>query len=176
MAEAFIAEIRMFGFNFAPRGWALCNGQLISIASNTALFSLVGTFYGGNGQTTFALPDLQGRAAMHQGQGPGLSIYDLGQIGGSETTSLLQSEIPAHTHNVVGSSGDGLSPSPENNVWAGPGADRNLVLYSASNASPVQMNPTTLGMAGAGLPHNNLMPYAVVNFCIAMQGIFPARP
>lgn len=176
MAEAFIAEIRVFGFNFAPRGWAMCNGQLISIASNTALFSLLGTTYGGNGQTTFALPDLQDKAAMHSGQGPGLTDRFLGENAGIEFLTLIQTEIPAHSHNMVGSSGDGSDPNAVNNVWAGPGADRNLVLYSASNTSQVQMNAAALGTVGGSLPHNNLMPYTVLNFCIAMQGIFPARP
>ena len=176
MADPFIAEIRVFGFNFAPRGWAMCNGQLLAIAQNTALFSLLGTNYGGNGQTTFALPDLQGRAPMHEGQGQGLSERSLGEMAGSETTSLILSEMPNHTHNAIGSSGDGLNPSPEGNVLAGPGADRNLVLYSSSDATPVQMNPAALSLTGGSQPHNNLMPYLTLNFCIALQGVYPLRP
>lgn len=175
MADQYVAEIRVFGFNFAPTGWAMCNGQILSISQNTALFSLLGTNYGGNGQSTFALPDLQGRAPMQEGQGPGLSQRFLGETGGSETTSLILSEMPNHTHNAIGSNGDGLNPSPEGNVWAGPGADRNLVLYSSSNATPVQMNPAALSPVGGSQPHNNLMPYLTLNFCIALQGVFPPR-
>src|SRR5689334_9750567 len=112
MADPFVAEIRMFGFNFAPRGWATCDGQILPISQNTALFSLLGTTYGGNGQSTFALPDLQGRAAMHPGQGPGLSLHDLGETGGSETVTLLQSEVPAHAHLLSASQGDGIERTP----------------------------------------------------------------
>jgi microcystin-dependent protein len=176
MSTPFVAEIRIFAFNFAPTGWALCNGQIMSIAQNTALFSLLGTTYGGNGQTTFGLPDLQGSVPIHQGQGQGLSLYQLGQTGGSETETLLISEIPLHTHTARASNTDGLFPAPTNNSWAAPGADVDLFWYDAvPSGAPVQMSPLALSLAGGSLPHNNLMPYLTLNFCIALQGVFPAR-
>ena len=174
MADPFVAEIRIFPFNFAPRGWAFCDGQLLAISQNTALFSLLGTTYGGNGQSNFALPDLQGRAPMHPGQGPGLSLHDLGETGGSGTVTLLQSEIPSHSHVMRANNSDGISPSPTNNVSSGPGADRDLFLYKDGTANAV-MNPTASGISGGGQPHNNLMPYLTINFCIALQGVFPPR-
>ena len=170
MADPFVAEIRMFGFNFAPTGWAQCNGQLLPISQNTALFSLLGTFYGGDGKSTFALPNLQGSVPIHQGQGQGLSEYFLGQQGGSQFVTLIQSEIPIHTHAFFGSEEvvNELSPA---NFFYGAGETR----YAAP-AAITQMAPQELAVAGGSLPHNNLMPYLVVNFCIAMQGVFPARP
>lgn len=166
----------MFGCNFAPTGWALCNGQLLAISQNTALFSLLGTTYGGNGQTNFALPNFQGTVPIHQGQGPGLSLYDLGQTGGSETVTLLLSEIPVHTHTARGSNTDGISPTPTANTWAGPGADRDIFWYNAATSGVnVQMSPQALSISGSSLPHNNLMPLLTLNFCIAMQGVFPSR-
>lgn len=170
MSDPFVAEIRMFGFNFAPTGWAQCNGQLLPISQNTALFSLLGTTYGGNGQSTFALPDLQGNAPLHPGQGQGLSLYDLGQQGGSEFVTLIDSEIPLHTHSFSASE----ELVNENNVTAnffGAGETR-----YATPANVVQMAPQALTPAGGSLPHNNMMNYLVVNFCIALQGIFPQRP
>lgn len=174
MADPFVAEIRIFPFNFAPTGWALCNGQLMPISQNTALFSLLGTTYGGDGRSTFALPNLQGSAPMHPGQGPGLSLHDLGETGGSETVTLLQSEIPAHNHTIRANDGDGISPTPTGNVASGPGADRDLFWYK-DGASNSVMNPGALAITGGGQPHNNMMPYLTVNFCIALQGVFPPR-
>ena len=170
MADPFVAEIRMFGFNFAPTGWAQCNGQLLPISQNTALFSLLGTFYGGDGKSTFALPNLQGSVPVHQGQGQGLSEYFLGQQGGSQFVTLLQSEIPVHTHafNASEEVVNELSPAT---FFFGAGETR----YAAP-AAITQMAPQALAVAGGSLPHNNMMPYLVVNFCIAMQGVFPARP
>lgn len=174
--EPFIGEIIIAGFNFAPRGYAFCNGQLLSISSNTALFSILGTTYGGNGTTTFALPDLMGRAPNSFGQGPGLSSYQLGQNGGQETVLLSQSEMASHNHLVNSNNGDGTSPTPVNNFFAGPGADRDLFWYNAATTGTTSnMNPAAIGMTGSGGPHNNMMPYQVVNYCIATQGIFPAR-
>ena len=171
MSNPFVAEIRIAGFNFAPRGWAQCNGQLLPISQNTALFSLLGTFYGGDGKSTFALPDLQGSAPLHPGQGPGLSQYFLGQQGGSETVTLLQTEIPAHNHNVGVSAGDGLDQGPANSLLAtGIGVGQ-----YAPPPTNTTLSPTTLGVAGSSLPHNNMMPYITMNFIIAMQGVFPAR-
>ncbi len=174
--DPFVAEIRIFPFNFAPTGWALCNGQLLPISQNTALFSLLGTTYGGNGQSNFALPNLQGSSPLHPGQGPGLSLYDLGQMGGSETVTLLQSEMPSHTHTVRANDGDGLFPGPVNNVWSGPGADRDLFWYNAATiGGSAIMAPTASGLTGGNFPHNNMMPYLTLNFCIALQGVFPPR-
>lgn len=173
MSDPFVAEIRIFPFNFAPTGWAFCNGQLIPISQNTALFSLLGTMYGGDGKSTFALPDLQGNAPMFWGQGPGLSLYDQGQIGGSETVTLLQSEIPAHNHQASGASGSGPT-SPANAAW-GAGAGRTPPPTYASGSPNVNMSPSALAPAGSSFPHNNMQPYLVLNFCIAMQGIFPPR-
>lgn len=175
MADPFVAEIRIFPFNFAPKGWARCDGQLMPLSQNTALFSLLGTTYGGNGQSTFALPDLQGRAPMHPGQGPGLSLHDLGESGGSETVTLLQSEIPAHAHSMSVSSQLGL----ENQVNVG-GAGQlfsmgdGINLYGAAN-NFVSMAPAALTPAGGDQPHNNLQPYLTFYFNIALQGVFPPR-
>lgn len=171
MADPFVAEIRIFPFNFAPKGWAWCDGQLLPLSQNTALFSLLGTTYGGNGKSNFALPDLQGRAPMHPGQGPGLSLHDLGETGGSETVSLLESEIPSHSHQVFAADMVADFPSPQGMMFASPPAGNsftgltNSVLMSDSMASP----------AGGDQPHNNLMPYLTFYFCIALQGVFPPR-
>ena len=175
--DPFVAEIRIFPFNFAPKGWAFCDGQLLPISQNTALFSLLGTTYGGDGKSTFALPDLQGNAAMHPGQGPGLSLHDLGEMGGSQSVSLLVSEIPAHAHGVgFALNGDGNSISPAAAVWAQSGAGRGAAaLYQNGAATgPVQLQ--SLANTGGGLPHQNMQPYLTLNFCIALQGVFPARP
>lgn len=173
MSDAFVGEIRMVGFNFAPTGWAFCNGQLLPISQNTALFSLLGTMYGGNGQSTFALPDLQGSAPMHAGQGPGLTERFIGEASGSSTVTLLESEIPAHNHIASGVSGTGPT-SPANNSW-GTGVGRTPP-PSYQNGNPnVTMSPNALGVTGSSSPHNNMQPYLVVNFIIAMQGIFPPR-
>ena len=171
MADPFVAEIRIFPFNFAPRGWAFCNGQILPISQNTALFSLLGTTYGGNGQSTFALPNMQGSAPMHPGQGPGLSLHDLGEIGGSETVTLLESEIPAHTHSMMASQADGNDTSPGGGLIA---SGIGVAAFAAPGAL-VQMSPNALTPAGGAQPHNNLMPYLTLNFNIALQGVFPPR-
>lgn len=175
MADPFVAEIRVFPFNFAPKGWALCDGQLMPISQNTALFSLLGTTYGGNGKSNFALPDLQGRAPMHPGQGPGLSLHDLGETGGSETVTLLESEIPAHAHAIFASTNAaderGGTKQP---AGAMPGVQQGSnQLYTA--ITPTAFNNQALASAGGDQPHNNLMPYLTFNFCIALQGVFPPR-
>ena len=179
MSDQFLAEIRMFGCNFAPKGWALCNGQLLPISQNTALFSLLGTTYGGDGKSTFALPNLQGMAPLHAGQGPGLSLYDLGQTGGEQAITLLDSEMPAHQHfltattdraNTTTSTGNELgtgAAGPPNQVTTG--------MFYSNNAANTALSFQALAIAGASLPHNNMMPYLTLTFCIAMQGIFPAR-
>jgi microcystin-dependent protein len=173
MADPFVAEIRIFPFNFAPKGWAWCDGQLLPLSQNTALFSLLGTTYGGNGKSNFALPDLQGRAPMHPGQGPGLSLHDLGETGGSETVSLLESEIPSHSHTLRA-----VAPPTANqddasaNVMLAQVTGANI--YTTSNAL-VPLAPEVLAPAGGDQPHNNLQPYLTFYFNIALQGVFPPR-
>jgi microcystin-dependent protein len=172
MADPFVAEIRPFGFNFAPKGWAQCNGQLLPISQNTALFSLLGTTYGGDGKSTFALPNLQGSAPMNQGQSGGTSERFLGELSGSETVTLLQSEMPVHPHSLNAVESTATARQPPNQMFA---VGEAMSFYS-SNAGNTTMNPNMLTLVGGSLPHNNMQPYLVVNFCIAMQGIFPPRP
>ena len=172
MSDPFVAEIRIFPFNFPPQGWAFCNGQLMPISQNTALFSLLGTTYGGDGRTTFALPDMQGSAPMHPGQGPGLSDHVLGEAAGTDTVTLLQSEIPLHSHalNTFNDVGEDRIPGPTEAMARSTGG----LLYASPGAlTPLSLN--ALPPAGGNLPHNNLMPYLTLNFCIALQGIFPPR-
>jgi microcystin-dependent protein len=170
--DPFVAEIRIFPFNFAPKGWAWCDGQLLPLSQNTALFSLLGTTYGGDGKSNFALPDLQGRAPMHPGQGPGLSLHDLGETGGSETVTLLESEIPAHAHQLRVSSDSADQPAPN--------AARSLARSNGGFAwnptlTAATFNGNALAPAGGDQPHNNMQPYLTLYFCIALQGVFPPR-
>jgi microcystin-dependent protein len=174
MADPFVAEIRIFPFNFAPRGWAFCDGQLMPLSQNTALFSLLGTTYGGNGKSNFALPDLQGRAPMQPGQGPGLSLHDLGETGGSETVTLLESEIPAHSHAMNGQNSNANLNDPAGAVLARTFGGGNLY-KTPSGASIATLSDQSLAPAGGDQPHNNLMPYLTFYFCIALQGVFPPR-
>ena len=176
MSDAFVAEIRIFPFNFAPKGWAECDGQILPISQNTALFSLLGTTYGGNGQSTFALPNLQGRAAMHPGQGPGLSLRDLGEESGVEFVTLLTSEMPVHAHRFGGAvDANGTNQSPVGSIWAqAPNGRGSLACYHEAPPTGA-LNAIALSSSGGGLPHNNLQPYLVLSFCIALQGIFPPR-
>jgi microcystin-dependent protein len=172
MADPFVAEIRIFPFNFAPKGWAFCDGQLLPLSQNTALFSLLGTTYGGDGKSNFALPDLQGRAAMHPGQGQGLSLHDLGETGGEETVTLLDSENPAHIHGMRAQITDNADvTNVVNTATYAPSVGGTL--YQA--ASDGQMAPQALPPAGGSLPHNNMQPYLTLNFNIALQGVFPPR-
>lgn len=173
MADPFVAEIRIFPFNFAPKGWAWCDGQLLPLSQNTALFSLLGTTYGGNGKSNFALPDLQGRAPMHPGQGPGLSLHDLGETGGSETVSLLESEMPAHSHamRAYNDIADLQGPGPNRSL----ARSQNANAYQPSTSGLVMMSDQALAPAGGDAPHNNLMPYLTFYFNIALQGVFPPR-
>jgi microcystin-dependent protein len=174
MSNPFLAEIRIFPFNFAPKGWAFCDGQILPLSQNTALFSLLGTTYGGDGKSNFALPNLQGCAPMQQGQGPGLSLRDLGETSGEQAVTLLQTEMPSHSHGVQAQSGAGTLVPPTSNAWAVPGAQRNLNQYAPSGTN-VQMSPFATSISGGNLPHNNMMPYLTLNYCIALQGVFPPR-
>jgi microcystin-dependent protein len=174
MADPFVAEIRIFPFNFAPKGWAMCDGQLMPISQNTALFSLLGTTYGGDGKSTFALPNIQGRAAMHPGQGPGLSLHDLGEAGGSESVTLLTNEIPAHSHAISTSQGDGTERTP--------GVAGGQLLATGVGISQYQtpgaltsLSANAVTQTGGSQPHNNMQPYLTFNFNIALQGVFPPR-
>jgi microcystin-dependent protein len=174
MSNPFVAEIRIFAGNFAPKGWALCNGQLMPISQNTALFSLLGTTYGGDGKSNFALPNLQGSAPLQQGQGPGLSLRDLGEIGGEQTVTLLQSEMPAHVHTAMAAGAGGL-PSPAGNSWASALKGRPPQYGPSASATNVQMSPQGLSVTGGSLPHNNMPPFLGLTFIIALQGVFPPR-
>jgi microcystin-dependent protein len=174
MSDQFVGEIRIFAGNFAPTGWAMCNGQLLPISQNTALFALLGTFYGGDGKSTFALPNLQGSVPMHEGQGQGLSQRFIGEQSGSETVTLLTSEIPFHNHTLSGIATNGEDPNP--------GPDRALgrsvgtsAYQNVTNANLVMMDPQALAITGSSFPHNNMQPYLTLVFIIAMQGIFPPR-
>ena len=170
MSQPFLGEIAIFGFTFAPRGWAMCNGQILSISQNTALFSLLGTTYGGNGQTTFALPDLRGRVPVHEGQGPGLSPYVLGEVTGTETVTLTSQQMPSHVHPfTVGGSSTPASKSPAGNYNAAFGTQ------AYGSPADVQMGSNQTSPTGGGQPHSNIQPLLVLNFCIALQGIFPSR-
>jgi microcystin-dependent protein len=173
VADQFVAEVRIFAFNFPPTGWAFCSGQLMPISQNTALFSLLGTTYGGDGKSTFALPHVEGNAVMHPGQGSGLSLHDLGEESGSETVTLLQSEIPAHTHTVNASEGDGTERSPAAQL---PATGISISQYQTQGGATTQLAPNAASISGSSFPHNNMAPYLTLNFCVALQGIFPQRP
>ena len=172
--DPFVAEIRIFPFNFAPKGWAFCDGQLLPLSQNTALFSLLGTTYGGDGKSNFALPNMQGNAPMHPGQGPGLSLHDLGETGGSETVSLLESEIPSHSHSLNASTQDGGDSHPQDNLLA-QGVGIGQYIPTASQGTTTFLNPNSMPPAGGDQPHNNMQPYLTLNFCLALQGVYPPR-
>ena len=168
MAEPYIAQITLFAGTFPPRGWAFCNGQILSIAQNTAPFSLIGTTYGGNGQTTFALPDLRGRVPLHAGQGPGLTNRTLGEMGGEEAVTLTQPQIPQHSHTANATSEDATSSKPGGAVPAGGGG------YGATSDGTT-MSPNFIAGGGGNQPHDNMQPYNTINYIIALEGIFPPR-
>lgn len=168
--QPFIGEVAWVPYNFAPRGWAFCDGQLLPIASNTALFSLLGTTYGGDGRTTFGLPDVRSRTLIHEGHGPGLTSRPLGQKGGEESVTLNESQMPSHTHTQMASSGSATDTSPAGNVLASPSRTR---IYD--DTANVAMDGSVIGNAGGNLPHNNMQPYTTLNCIIALQGIFPSR-
>lgn len=178
MTSPYLGEIRMFGGNFAPSQNALCQGQLMSIAQNTALFALLGTNYGGNGTTTFALPDFRGRLPINQGQGNGLSNYVIGESGGSENVTLNVNQMPAHNHTVQGNSGNAAKPTPGGNMpsaLTGTTAKEFWVPPNQAIGSPIPMNQSALTMAGGTQPHENRMPILAITFIIALSGIFPSR-
>lgn len=177
MSEPFLGEIRAFGFDFAPRRWALCNGQLLSIQQNSALFSLLGTNYGGNGITNFQLPDLRSRAGITFGQGPGLSPYVIGEPSGTENVTLLSTQIPQHNHLWAASTAFGSQATPAGAFLAGGQIPNGTPVlgYAAPGGATVPLAANTLATAGNNTPHNNMQPFLVVNYCIALQGIFPSR-
>lgn len=170
--EPFVAEIRIFTGSFAPRGWALCNGQLLPISQNTALFSLLGTVYGGDGRSTFALPNLQERVPMHWGQGPGLSLREVGEQGGSATVHLTRNELPRHTHPASFSAAEGSSTAPASHL---PGGALHDAYAAEGTRSSVSMNPQSMVSVGSGAPHPNMQPFLALNFIIALQGVYPPR-
>src|SRR5262245_22459981 len=166
MSEPFVGEIRIYPYNFAPRGWAFCQGQILAIAQNTALFSLFGTTYGGNGTTTYGLPNLQGRVAVHVGQGPGLSSYDLGQLGGSETVTLTSQQMGSHSHPANCLNANGNQYQPQGGVWAVDAAQGKQ--YGATKAAGT-MAANIIGPNGSNQGHNNIQPYLTLNYCVALQ-------
>ncbi|MGA7672507.1 MAG: tail fiber protein [Nitrolancea sp.] len=170
--DPFVAEIRIFPFNFAPKGWAFCDGQILPLSQNTALFSLLGTTYGGDGKSNFALPNIQGMVVMHPGQGPGLSLHDLGETSGSQTVSLLESEMPSHSHSISVSQGDAGDRSPASEKFASSVGGINL--YAASS-SLTHLSDQVMSPSVGDQPHNNMQPYLTFNFCIALQGVYPPR-
>lgn len=172
MSTPFIGEIRMFAGNFAPVGWAFCNGQLLAIAENDALFALIGTTYGGDGQTTFALPDLRGRLPLHMGQGPGLSNRILGEIAGTESVTLITNQIPVHDHSFIGTSSNASSGSPSGTLVAYPAS---IDLYRPGSTPGANLAPNAIGSQGGSQPHDNLQPFLCVSFIISLFGIFPTQ-
>ena len=175
MSEPFLAEIRIVAFNFVPQAWAFCDGQILPISQNTALFSLIGTSYGGNGVSTFALPNLQGSAPMSSGTGAGLTPRVIGETGGETAVTLLTSQMPTHSHAVNCDAATGTASSPIGGVWAATKKGKNAVNHYAAAPNGTQMNPQCLTLLGGNQPHNNLQPYLTLNFIIALQGIFPSR-
>ena len=176
MSQPFISEIKMFGGNFAPRNYAFCNGQTVAISQNTALFSLIGVTFGGNGTTNFVLPNMQARRPLGVGNGPGLTPRAWGESSGVQNVTVLPTQIPAHSHNLQGTTVSGTSASPSGSVWALSGGTRSPYnVYASAQGTAVAMAPQALATAGSGMPHNNLSPYLGVNFIIALQGIFPSR-
>ncbi|CAG7633751.1 phage tail protein [Paenibacillus allorhizosphaerae] len=171
MAQPYIGEIRIFAGNFAPAGWAFCDGSMLSISQNDTLFNLIGITYGGDGQQTFALPDLRGRIPIHMGQGPGLSPYALGQTGGSEAVTLTTNQIPAHNHQMLGQTKRGNTNSPQNAVWA----KSTLRQFNDSSGQTQSMHPNIVSPSGGSQPHDNMMPYLTINFIISLFGIYPSQ-
>jgi len=172
MSQPFIGEIRMFGGNFAPAGWAFCNGQVIAISENDTLFNLIGTTYGGDGQETFALPNLQSRVPIQMGQGSGLSNYNIGEMSGVESVTLNVNQIPSHNHVPAANSGTGTSTNPANNVWA---AQPALLQYSAGGTEDSPLRNNAIQPAGGNQPHDNMIPYLAINYIISLFGVYPTQ-
>jgi microcystin-dependent protein len=172
MSTPYVGEIRLFAGNFAPVGWALCNGALMSIAENTVLFQLIGTTYGGDGQTTFALPDLRGRAPMHLGTGPGLSPRVIGQSGGAETVTLTVAQLPAHTHTAAADAHAATSPDPAGRAWA---ASNDYAQFGPVAGAPANLHAGAVGSSGGGQPHDNMLPFVTINFIISLFGVYPTQ-
>lgn len=178
MSTPYLSEIRIFSFPFAPKGWAMCNGQLLSIAQNQALFSLLGTNFGGNGVNNFQLPDLRGRSPIHWGNGAGLPTYNIGQVGGEENHTLISTEMPQHNHSFTATTAAATKKLVNAGVFADDVDSQAVDYFAASNApnsSYVSLSPLSMASAGGGQPHNNMQPYLVVNICIALNGVFPSR-
>jgi len=184
MGEPYLGEITIGAFNFAPQGFAFCDGQILAISTNTALFSLLGTNYGGNGQSNFALPDLRGRVPLHVGgsQGPGLSPYSLGQQGGTETVTLTTGQMPGHNHTLVVDNSPSTASAPSNGAFIGQGPSTGsgpnatqLKIYTSDAVQQITLNPQSIGISGGNQPHPNIQPFLGLNFLIALQGIFPSR-
>jgi microcystin-dependent protein len=175
MSEPYLGQIRMFAGNFAPRGNAFCEGQLLPISANSALFSLLGTIYGGDGRTTFALPDLRGRMPVHYGNGPGLSSRPLGEKGGQETVTLTQAQLPSHSHSLQGEDGLGTQNSPVNTILAELEFNGNPIPFYSTTSPTRNMNSNAIGPTGTGQGHNNIMPFQAIYFIIALTGIYPSR-
>ena len=175
MSEPFLAEVRIVGFNFAPRGWAFCDGQILPISQNQSLYSLLGTTYGGDGRTSFALPDLRGRTPIHVGRSDGGAEHREGAKGGEEAHTLSASELPQHTHEMVGSTADANSPSPAGNLLAKPSTAVDNIYSTTSDVTDVSLASGTVLNIGGGQAHDNMQPYLALNFCIALQGLFPSR-
>lgn len=176
--DPFIGEIRAFPFTYPPKDWALCNGQLLSIASNTALFSIIGVTYGGDGKTTFGLPNLQGRVVVAPGQGPGLRMWDLGEASGADTVALAPTEMPMHSHAITGMNNAGTQGNPAANCYLSRDvrSGSGVVQYMQTGASPsAPMSPMALGVSGGSAPHENRQPFLVLNYCIALVGVYPPR-
>jgi microcystin-dependent protein len=175
MSNPYVGEIRLFGFNFAPVGWIRCDGRLLFIADNDTLFALIGTTYGGDGQHTFALPDLRGRLPVHQGQGPGLSPYAMGQVSGTETVTLTANTIPGHSHLALATTAAATTGTPGDQVQPGAVANQTMYVTDLTGASPFSLSPQSTGLAGSSQPHENCMPTLTASFCISAYGIFPPQ-
>jgi microcystin-dependent protein len=172
VADPFIAEIRICAFNFAPFNWALCNGQLLSISQQSAMYSLIGTYYGGDGRSNFALPDMQGNVPMSAGSGPGLSVRSLGEIGGDTFVTLQQTQMPIHNHSLMATAGPAETKTPGSTTSL---AKSSTAIYTTTTTNLVNMAQQAIGTAGSGVPHNNMQPYLTMNFCICMVGVYPTR-
>jgi len=175
MSQPYVGEIRLFGFNFAPQGWQRCDGSLLAISENDALFSLIGTIYGGDGQVTFAVPDLRGRVPVHQGQGPGLSIRQLGEQAGTEAVTLLTTQMPAHNHAVVATSAAATTGTPGVSVIPGAVANQTMYVTDTDGGAAFPLAPQAIGPGGGSQPHENCMPTLAAQFCISLFGIYPSQ-